>query len=1020
MLALVWGAVRTRRAQVLTVLILTALAAAVAAAGPWFAIAGGARAAAADVDAAAAADRSLSIRKIIETGGDPAGTVDQFAANARGLLPLPATDPVSGLVLPLITVHGGQTPSMAIAYREDMCDHLRLDGPCPAAPGEAAISVNTAQQLGLGRGDRLGLRRQPDAAPLTLRVVATYSLDDPAGAYWSNPLFVASGGLDPAFTTIGTFTDEELGDPTISYDVQVPDRLIRGDDGYDLAGVLRKADYDLGRQGLRLVNTTGSLLRTIARDREAIREGVLVAVIQVLVLAWFAIGLAGQYTGRDRRGDAALLKLRGSSRGAMLRLAWGQHLVPLVLGALAGLPLGYLLARLLAGPVGRPQQQQTALTLSVAATVAVLVGGLAVLALIEAVALRRPVSDLLREVTGGRGDWRSGLADLLLLAVAVSAIYQARAGAAGTGLALAAPALVALAVALLLARLLGRVADRGGGAAVRTGHLRLGLTAVQVSRQPGGDRVFALVVVAVAVFATAVGGYAGEHTARVQRSGAELGAARVLTVQAPNRTALLAAVRAADPAGDQAMAVTVDRTSEPPVLAVDSGRLAAVAHWRPEYGPIGALPATVAPAPLPRITGGRLAVRVSRQGAAPVQLNLVLQHEGTGAPVPVRFGPVGAGERTLEAPVAGCAAAPGCRILRWELTGPSAVSVRGLDQLDPPGVILDPARLADVARWRSGTAGAALDLAAAGGTLTLSADATAGRGERGTTAYAVDTDLPLPVVLAGAAPPSWQFGEPALLSLGSEPAPVRVVRTVTALPVVGRSGVLADLDATRRVIGDATPAGEFQVWLAPGAPPGIVGALTRAGLTIAADETIGDWAAHLAGQAPAVVTRFSLVAGVVVLLLAAAALGVAGAVDRRSRLEQLRALRVQGLPGRVAVLTAYAGIAALVLSGLVAGLAAAALARPLVRITLPAFTDGWDVLPAPGALGLASLALAGLVALLVLGLTGWLAVLPLTHRLRREAGIRGRAGHGKASSRRPTHHGKAGSRGPARHREAGR
>jgi hypothetical protein len=325
--------------------------------------------------------------------------------------------------------------------------------------------------------------------------------------------------------------------------------------------------------------------------------------------------------------------------------------------------------------------------------------------------------------------------------------------------------------------------------------------------------------------------------------------------------------------------------------------------------------------------------------------------------------------------------------LRWDVHGPEPISVRGLQQLDPPGVILDPARLADIARWRSGTTGVALDLTASGGALTLALDAGQDRlQERGTTAYAVDTVLPLPVVLAGAAPEGWQFGEPTLLSLGSEPTPVRVVRTVAALPVVGRGGGLADLDATRRVIGDATPPGEFQVWLAPGAPPGIVGALTRAGLTVATDETVGDRTAHLAGQAPAVVTRFSLIAGAVVLLLAAAAVGVAGAVDRRSRLEQLRALRVQGLPGRVAVVTAYAGIAAPILAGLAAGLASAALARPLVRITLPPFTDGWDVLPAPSALGLAPLALAGLIALLALGLTGWLAVLPLTRRLRREAG----------------------------------
>ncbi|MET8148767.1 ABC transporter permease [Actinoplanes sp. NPDC049668] len=973
MLALVWGAVRARRAQVLTVLFLTALASAVASAGPWFAAAGSVRAAAADVASAPAAERTLSVRRITETGGDPGGTLDRFAADVRGMIPLPASDPVGGLVVPLYVTDDA---SMAVAYRQGMCDHLRLDGACPAAPFEAAISVNTALRLNLGRGDRLDLRPAPDAKPVSLRIVATYALDDPDGPYWSNTQFAADGGHEPAFTALGTFRADPLDSPAVSYDVRVPDRLIRGDDGYDLASVLRQADQDLARASLRLVYSTGPLLDTVARDRAAIGRGVLVAAVQVVVLAWFAIGLAGHYTWRDRRGDAALVKLRGGGRGALLGLGWGQHLVPLVLGALLGLPLGYALARLLAGP---PPSAE-ALVPSIAAAGAVLVGGLAVLAAIEAVALRRPVADLLREADGGRGGWRSGLADVLLLAVAVAGIYQSRAGSAGAGLALAAPALVALAVALLLARLLGRVADRGGGAAVRAGRLRLGLTAVQVSRRPGIDRVFALVVVAVAVFATAVGGYAGERTARAQRSAAELGAARVLNVQAANRTALLAAVRAADPAGDQAMAVAVDTTSDPPVLAVDSGRLGAVARWRPEYGPLDTVPAASAPASapsgLPPITGRRLAVRVANPGRVPARLTLVLAHEGTGAPVPVRFGEVAPGERTLEADAAGCAEPPGCRILRWELTG-ATLSVRGLDQLEPSGVVLDPARLGDIALWRAGTAGDALELTATAGALTLSTD------RAGISAYAVDTALPLPVVLAGAAPPEWQFTEPTLLAFGGEPTPVRVVAAATALPVLGGRGVLVDLDATRRAIGEAASPGRFQVWLGADARPGIVAALTRAGLTVGAEESVAARARELDDQAPAAVTRFSLLAGAVALLLAAAALGVAGAVDRRPRLEQLRALRVQGLPARVAVGTAYAGTAALVLVGLLAGLSAAALARPLVGITVPAFTDGWEVLPRPGALGLPALAFAGLIALVLLGVTGWLAVLSLARGLRR-------------------------------------
>jgi hypothetical protein len=994
MLALVWGAVRTRTAQVLTVLILTALAAAVAAAAPWYAIAASTRAAAADVAAAPAAARALSVRKISDTGGDPRGTLDHFVSAARDLLALPTSEPVGGLVLPLTARLGGSTPGMAVAYRDGVCDHLLLDGPCPSAPGQVAVSLTAARQLGIGRGDPLELRGSPTAEPVALRVVATYVLADPTGPYWSDPLYAADAGFDPAYTPVETFEVRQLWEPTVTYDVQLADSMLRGDDGNDLVDRLRAADVRLGRSELRLVNPSGPLLDTVARDRSEIHDGVLVSLLQILILAWFAIGLAGRYTGRDRRGDAALLKLRGTTRTGMLRLAWGQHLVPLAFGALAGLPLGYLLARALTGPPVRPADRTTALLLSLAAAGAVLAGGLIVLAVLETLVLRHPVADLLRQVGAGRGDWRAALVDLLLLAVAVAGVYQARSGAAGAGLALAAPALVALAVALLLARLLGRAADRGGGVAVRTGRLRLGLTAVQVSRQPGTDRVFALVVVAVAGFVTALGGWSGERAARVERSAAELGATRVLTVQAANRTALLRAVRAADPAGDQAMAVAVDAASIPPVLAVDSARLAAVARWRPEYGPVGTLPAAIAdqpgPAPLPQITGDRLTVRLRYEGQVPLDLALVLQHEGTGSPVRASFGPVRAGERTVAAQVAGCAVAPGCRILRWELNGPlppgSAVTVRGLTQQNPAAVILDATSLADVSRWRSDTVGPAVDLAAAGGTLRMAVDAdVTGLAEAGTEVYAVDTAMPLPVVMAGPPFVTWQFAEPTVTAFSGAPVPIRIARTVAALPVLGRTGVLVDFDAARRVAGDANRPIQLQVWLAPGASPRIVEALAAAGVRISGDDTVESRSGRLARQAPAVTTRFALLAGAVGLLLAAASIAVAGAVDRRARLEQLRALRVQGLPGRVAVGTAYAVVVAVVATGLLAGVLAAALADPLVRVTVPPFTDGWDVLAPPGALGAPALFGAAAIALVVLGLTGWLSVRPLIRHLRAEA-----------------------------------
>jgi hypothetical protein len=995
MFGLIWGAVRARTAQVLTVGILTALAAAVAAAGPWFAAAATERAVAADVAAAPAGQRTVSVRKIADTRGDPRRTLTSFGRTVDELLRLPVPGAVFGLTRSLTTSGGA---SMTLATRDEICLHLvLLDGRCPAAAGEVTVSRNAAQRIGVAVGDTFELRSSLIAKPVTLTVVSRYALKDPAGTYWSNPLYTAGRGIDPAFTPIGTFEATQLSESTVTFDVQVSDALIRGDGGFRLGRELRSADLRLGQEQLRLVNATGPLLATIARDRATISRGTTVSTVQVLVLAWFAIGLAGSYTGRDRRADAALLKLRGSTLGATLRLAWGQHLVPLVLGALAGLPLGYLLARWFAGPL--PVLAPAGLA-ALGAAGAVLAGGLLVLTVIEALVLRQPVAALLREVGGGRGGWRAGLVDLLFFAFAVAAVYQARSGSAGTGLALAAPALVALAVALLLARLLGRVADRGGGAAVRAGRLRLGLTAVQVSREAGGNRLFALIVVAVAVFTTAFGGWSGERTARIDRSAAELGADRVLSVQAPNRTALLQAVRRADPAGRQAMAVVVDTDSSPPVLAVDSGRLSAVARWRPEFGPVDALgAAAAAPEPGAPITGDRLTVRVRYESDAVADLSLVLQHEGTGAPVRVSFGRLRAGEQSLDVAVTGCATGPGCRILRWELTAPplvaggrpyappagTAVTVLGLAQHGPEGIVLDAARLGDVARWRAGTVGAAVDLVAAQGGLRLSIDPNTGdQGEVGDEAYAVDTVLPLPVVLAGPPEQTWQFAEPVLSSFGAAPVPVRIAGTAAALPVLGRAGVLVDLEATRRIIGDGTAPGRFQVWLAAGAGPELVDALTAAGLSVGGDDTVAGRADRLSAQGPAVTSRFALVAGAVAVLFAAAAIGVAGAVDRRARWEQLRALRVQGLGRRVAVGTAYAGNVALVGAGVFAGLLAAALARPLARVAVPPFTDGWQVLAPPGALGAAALALAALAVLVVLGLVGWLSVVPLGRRFRSE------------------------------------
>ncbi|HWS35791.1 MAG TPA: ABC transporter permease, partial [Actinoplanes sp.] len=439
-----------------------------------------------------------------------------------------------------------------------------------------------------------------------------------------------------------------------------------------------------------------------------------------------------------------------------------------------------------------------------------------------------------------------------------------------------------------------------------------------------------------------------------------------------------------------------DTTTLPPVLAVDTTRLAAVAEWRPEFGPAGLLPdATAAGSgtPLPLVTGDRLILRTRNESTAPVTVELLLQHEGTGLPVPVDFGVLDAGEGTVSAPAPGCAVAPGCRLVSWGLTAPgwrnngsplppdTAVTLQSLRQDGPAAEVLDPTRFGDVGRWRPTIGGVAVDIATVADGLRLAAD----RNElavpvNGTKVWASDTAMPVPLVLAGEAPAEWRLTDPMLHSFGQVPA--WVAGTVQALPALGTTGILVDLDATRRVVGEGESPGEFQVWLSAGARPGLVADLTTAGLTVIGDEKTAQRSALLGHQGPAAVARFGLLAGVAALLLAAATTALAVAVDRPLLRGRLEALRLQGLPAPVAVTTGYAGTAALVLSGLSVGVLAAALVGPLTRIAVPPFTDGWAVLPPPGTLSAAVLALSALVALVVLGVTGWLSVLPLLRALR--------------------------------------
>jgi hypothetical protein len=987
MFAVILSALRWRSAQALMLVVLAAFGSAAAAAAPWYALSVASQAATTEVAAAPASQRVLSAASTATTAGDPRATVRAFGKSMGELLPIRGAAGIAGLRTSVILPRGGAAPAtIPLAYRDGFCPQVRLRGTCPTRPGEVAISSDAARRLSLSVGQVLRVRAPATgaAAPQPLRVVAAYDPVDPSAAYWATKVFGANGSLDPVFTTVDTFRDPLLPPPSLGYDVEVPANLLRGDDGYDLNAVVRDARPALRAARIELSDPTGGLLDRIRGERAAILRGVLTALGPAVALCWFAVALAGRYTIRDRQVDAGLLKLRGSTLPAMVRLAAGQHLVPLAAGAVAGLVTGFFAAWSLARALPVPAEVGLASALSVAAVGVVTAGGLLMLTVMDAAVLRLPVVALLRQVSSRRRRRRADLVDLLLVTVAAGAVYQARASAPDDGLGTVAPALVALVVAVVIARLLWWGADRAGAAAVRRGRLQFGLAAVHLSRQFGAARVYALIALTVAMFALTVGGYAAGRTQRAERSEVELGADRVLTVAAATRTQLEYAVRKADPGGRQAMAAVVDLNSNPPVLAVDSARLAAVATWRPEYGSATALAATP-PAPLPMVTGTALVLRVRSDRPDPSELQAVLQNEATGAATQATFRAIRRGEQTVRAPVTGCDSGPGCRLIRWQLATPTddggAVTIRSLAQRDPPGPVLDAAALADAARWHTDFTGAALRVTASTAGLSM---APTSRPDvvAGDKVFVMDTALPVPIVLAGPRPAEWVFAEPSSPRLGPADIPVRVAGTARVLPVLGARGIMVDLDASRRTSGDAELGGTSQVWLAPGAPSSLVRTLQEQGLRVTKDKSAAGRADELAHQGAVLGSQFALLTVVAGLLLAAALVAVITTVERESYAAQLQTLRIQGLPRAAAITAGYAGTAALVVAGVLGGLVAALIARAVAGVTAPPFADGWNVIPPPGVLGAAALSVTAGVFLAVLAAAGWLSVRPLIRRLR--------------------------------------
>jgi putative ABC transport system permease protein len=420
----------------------------------------------------------------------------------------------------------------------------------------------------------------------------------------------------------------------------------------------------------------------------------------------------------------------------------------------------------------------------------------------------------------------------------------------------------------------------------------------------------------------------------------------------------------------------------PPVLFADTAALPGVAVWRPEYGDRSA--AEIAAALRPPadeaivVKGAELALTVdfAPPSAAGTELRLtaLLRPLAGGAPVRAPSAPIAPGRHTWTMASQKCA--DGCRLTGIEAAYAAAggqvaqVSILSLAaRADRAGPFTDVVPEFTTEQWRANDD--APLTARNGGVHVVVPGAVIQPRPTVLVPAGTPTDVP---VLSGGPPPTSGEAE----GVDGTLVAIRPVAQARALPRIG-TGLLMDLEYAERLAAGATDLTTAEVWLGSAAPPDVERQLTAQGLVVVGRDSATAAADRLDGRGPALAIWFHLLAGGVAVLLAACGMWLMAAVDRRRTLDDLVALRRQGLAARTGgswVLWTYLPIA---LAAVVTGLVAAVIAWAVVGQYVPYFVDDDFALappswPRPVAIVLPAVVVALLFTSVAVGLRRGLRV----------------------------------------------
>lgn len=915
---------------------------------------------------------------------------------------------------------------------EGSCRRIGLTaGRCPT--GKTEVLAAASADLPVGTVLPLTLLDIPEQR-FRVRVVGTYDAASGPGRVVAGPgqLFGSGGGGEPALvTSLAGFA--ELGVSGTMWSVRTLEPGTRLD---DLPAVID--DVQAARDGTLTVGAAQSavsvtqridaLVDRVADGNDAATVIVAVSALQAVIVAWFAQGVLAARVGRARAGEWGLARLRGLSARRRSTTVLLEPVVATLVGSAVGAAIGVVLAgvldRVLLG-ADAPGLEPTRLPVVLALAASVL-GSLVALLVASSRAAQVPLVDLLRRATEPRALSRAGA---VVQAVAVIAAVVGLAAVVtqrridGLGIALLAPTLVAVLVAVVGLRIGVAVVRRRAARPARSLVELLALR--RISRTPSVLTTAVMVVMGVALAVSSSQSAVLAVRLADDRAAAELGAATVLDVSVREGVPFVDTVRRADPSGHVAMAVETTTTGAGVgrLVAVDSTRLTAVSAWQSSWGgdrfdrAARALRPTGGPAL--RFTGDRLAVTLADVGAPdgeaaktyatadPGDVDVVAVVQTGDSWRRVDLGAPRDGTLTSTGDAVPCE--NGCRLVSLGLESHSVdsaayglgvtVTVIAVGTGDALQSVDD--RWLSPERWRDRIGDSSLTdgrpMSVLGQTrdgLRISWVDPTGTGTPSIAPR--DAPEPLPAIIGrGTVTDAFAGVEDGVLGIApsGDSRVLRVVGRAPTLPRVLGDGALVDLEVAGRVSDTTARDIRHEVWLAPGDHRGVVAALERRGISVDARHTLADAELRAERAAPARGARIGVpiaLAALALTLLVVAGVGVVGAAARREDAATLRTAGFRRSAVRRALfLETFLPAALAVVAGAVASTAATLLTAGRLPLRLGALPPMGNPVDVWTVVGITLAALAAVAA--VSAATASFATRPTTPGARapeRDGGVR--------------------------------